>query len=258
VVRLRGPRGGFRAQAEELLAELAGQDIEDRITTFGREKVTILKRKRVDPPAEKEKAEKKAEERGGDEPEGEPCRSKRIKTKAAANPKPTGPPRLTVTSGQEGVNNQKLGARQNVGFHMVATLTNPPGDVGQFEFRQYARAEFDKNSGTSALGDFEEDVPFAPPYQDSDDEVDVNITITDTSIRFDDHPGFSTGSAIAIGDWLNFYRVEFYWTVTHPDGRMWTSPNTVAHSVTSDWADGADAPLVYAVGGGEDWEITFP
>jgi len=254
-------QAGVGQQANDLLAELAGQDIEDRITTFGRKGVRIIRRPDAMVVGEKAAVSGKRKDRDT-EPveETEPRRSSRVKEKVAKKPKKTGPPRVTIRSAAEGVATQKLNTRQKIGFHMVATLTNPPGNVdGQFEFRQYARDEFDKLSGAIPMTAYDEDGPFAPPYEDSDGEEDVNVTIGDESITFDDHPGFSTGNAIAVGDWLNSYTVEFYWTVTRKaDGAVWTSPNTVTHEVTSEYDTGNDADVDYNVGGDENWVVVFP
>jgi hypothetical protein len=250
-------QAGVGAHADELLAELAAQDIDDRIITFGRSGVTIVKRKREEPAVEKKKT---ATSSTGAEPEDEEESrpQKRMKTRASRQAKPTGPPRVTVRSESEGAATQRLNSRQQIGFHMVATLTNPPGNVGQFEFRQFVRDAFDKNSGTQALTGYSPDGPFQPPYEDEDGDEDVNVTQTDTAIVFDDHPGFSSTSSIVAGDWLNSYSVEFYWTVTHPDGRVWQSPTTVPHSVTSVYNGGANVPVTYNVGPDQDWEVTFP
>lgn len=167
----------------------------------------------------------------------------------------TGAPTLTVVTNYEGVATQKLNTRQNIGFRMVATLTRPAGAAQSvdalYDFWQEVRDGFtSEGAPPQPVGAaFVQDGPFQPAYQDP------NIVLDLSSIQFDDHPGFSTVSAVDVGDWLNTYDVHFRWQVRRrATGQVWTSPE-VHHSVVCPYHAGGDVAVQAVPAGARNWVV---
>jgi len=249
--------------AVALLDYLEGLDVSGRVDTFAQYGVVI--------PVTEEPAETKRKRTapvetgavggggGGDENEGEPPEkpqrrmSGRLEARAANIDLDA--PTLTVRTDDFGVATQKLNTRQNIGFHMVATLTKPAGATDAvdalYDFWQEVRDGHTSEGGpTNPVGAaFVQDGPFQPNYQDP------NITVTPNAIEFDDHPGFTTTSAIAVDDWLNTYNVHFQWRVRRRStGQVWTSA-PIHHSVVCPYDAGADVAVQSVLGGNQNWVV---
>lgn len=230
---------------------------EDEEPTDGKEGRS-LKRKRA--PVESTGKEKigGGGDGGGDGEEPEPPEKQRRtsnRLKARAANIDLDAPTLTVTTDYAGVATQKLNVRQNIGFHMVATLTKPAGATeavdALYDFFQEVRDGFTSHGGPPhpVGAAFVQDGPFGPNYQDP------NITVTPNAIEFDDSPGFSTTSAIAVGDWLNTYDVHFQWRVRRRStGQEWTSP-AIHHSVVCQYNAGADVAVQAVPGANRNWVV---
>ena len=250
---------GFGTELAALLAEADAQDIEGRIATFGREGGTVTgKRKRTEGTSTSSSSKKLKETGGGGGDVGTaPRTSGRLAAKKAAA-QALGVT-LTVNTVSEGTLTQHLDQEDSIGFHMVVTLTIGAGQGAidtLYSLQQYARDAYDKGADDQQdLTGWEPDGPFGPPY--GGDEQDGNVTITQTDIVFDDHPGFSTTSRIDEGVWLHSYQVDFYWVVTRlADGAEWTSPE-LSNTLDSEYDDGDDAPVNSNPSGAHAWDVTF-
>jgi hypothetical protein len=251
---------GFGDESAALFAELDTQDIDSRIATFGRNGGTTTKRGGRGGGAGGKRGGKagtgntglvgisKPEHTGG-------TREKSARLLAKVKKAAAQPPTLTVTIQREGVLTQALAQAQDIGFHMYATLTTPPGTpnaiTALYELRQYVRDAFDRGApNVQALSPWAVDGPsFQPPYQGGITVVNNN------NIQFDDHPGFTTNAQIAVNEWLHSYQVDFYWVVTRlRDNTTWTSP-VVSNTVTSVFNGGANAPVTYVTGGNHVWNV---
>ncbi len=264
--------------AVALLDYLEGLDVPGRIETFGQYGVLIptaptteddepedgrdggtAKRKRavVSEPSGKKSGgaggSGGGDKEGGDEPPNKRRRSDRLSSRAARVDLDA--PTLTVVTNYEGVATQKLNTRQNIGFRMIATLTKPAGAAQSvdalYDFWQEVRDGYtSEGAPPRPVGAaFAQDGPFQPAYQDPNIAVDLN------SIQFDDHPGFSTTSAIDVGDWLNTYDVHFRWKVRRREtGQVWTSPE-VHHSVVCQYNAGGDVAVQAVAAAAQNWVV---
>jgi hypothetical protein len=206
-----------------------------------------------------------AEKRKRGDDTAQPVQKSTRVTRSQSKPAP-GPPTVTVVTVYEGTRTQKLGTKQKIGFHMTATLetsdNEPQAATTVYEFRQFVRHGYHGRPATGdvTLGaddDFEEDGPFAPPYEDENHEQHSYVTIGAHHIVFDDHAGFSTTQQIDVGTWLLDYQVDFFWEVTRiSDGAEWES-DVITHTVTCPYAGGADAQIAVAVGADKAWTVTF-
>lgn len=169
-------------------------------------------------------------------------------------------PTLTYAGNYQGVANQQLASRQEISFNQNATLTRPhgapQGAAFYYGFRQevcdgYASRPAEDHDHD--VGDFEQDGPFQPDYDDE------NITDTGASIDFHDNPGFSGDTAIPEDHWLNWYEVRFRWTVTRADrdSGTWISP-VVTHRMDAAYTDGSNVPVVTASTPGATWDVNIP
>ena len=193
------------------------------------------------------------EDEGGDEPPDKRRKSGRLSARAAQVDLDA--PTLTVVTNYEGVATQKLNTRQHIGFHMVATLTRPAGAAPSvdalYDFWQEVRDGYtSEGAPPQPVGAaFFQDGPFQPAYRDP------NIVLDLSSIQFDDHPGFSTVSAIDVGDWLNTYDVHFRWQVRRrATGQVWTSPE-IHHSVVCPYHAGGDVAVQAVPAGARNWVV---
>jgi hypothetical protein len=165
-----------------------------------------------------------------------------------------------IESNYNGARTQKIDEVQSIAFHQVATLLTPAGGPMPsrlYEFTQEVKDSFESvtAAGTpgssSALGEFEKDGPFGPPY---DSEM---ITEGANAIVFTDDPGFSTDRRIPKGDWLTKWDVYFRWKVKRlTDGKQWTS-DIVHHSITCGYNGGAEVKINHNAAGDLEWTVKF-
>jgi len=249
-------QAGFGEPSAALFAELDTQDIDSRIATFGREGGTVAKRKRGTDGggADKRRKTTATSSNPGKDTDTKPAPRTSGRLKKKAEDALLVPPTLTVTIDREGVATQIWAQAQNIGFHMVVTLTTAAGTPqaidALYELRQYARDAFDRGQpNVQALTGWALDGPFQPPYGGG------ISTVNNNNIQFDDHPGFSAASQIAANEWLHTYQVDFYWVVTRlADNMTWSSP-AVSNTVVSVYNAGANAPVTYVTGGDHVWNV---
>lgn len=152
---------------------------------------------------------------------------------------PTERPTLEVECNPEGVKTQFLNQEQAIGFKQVATLTRPAGCTTEaqhcYNFNQRVKDEYKYSGFESEYRFWQQDATYRPPYTNG------YTSTSNTFIKFEDHPGFSTDRKIDKGMWLEFYKVEFQWVVTPTaDCRKftqqdweWTSPTVTYTAVSS-------------------------
>jgi hypothetical protein len=170
------------------------------------------------------------------------------------------PPELQIVTTRDGELTQKLDVEQKIGVKMEVTLSlekGPQSITALYDLQQQVRDVYQRGDLEKAeLGDWENDGPFGPPYQDPFGGPDGYVGTNLISIQFVDHPGFSTTTKIQPGEWLHSYGVQFRWTVTRKsDGKSWTS-EAIGHSVSSQYAGGADAPIKYTIAKDRMWRLT--
>jgi hypothetical protein len=185
---------------------------------------------------------------------------KRRSTRVSSRHVTTVKPVLTFTSSysRTAVTTQKETPEQNMFFVQTATLaidTDAPVDIAHYyEFRQQVKDSDTYESGaTHALGPFEQDDNYEPPY-DSEQTLSVK-----KQIQFTDEPGFSTTAKVAANEWLTSYDVYFRWTVQALYGTRdtWTSPE-VHHSLASPYNGGLDGPVTATPAGDYEWTVNLP
>ena len=164
---------------------------------------------------------------------------------------------LTVTWHRTGDVTQRLDQVQAMGFHQTATLTRPDGSVrpvhNLYAFYQEVRDTFSTHTGeTEALGAFEQDKSFKPPYGGESTVRD------DESITFTDDPGWSGDTLVGAGQWITSYTIHFRWRVRHHStDQEWVSP-TQTHTLTCPYTDGSPTPIAATPDGTQSWPVTFP